>query len=142
MANKATGSCLCGAVTYEVDEDLGGVITCHCTDCQKWSGAGATHNIVVDTDKFAITKGEPKTYAKLADSGRTLVRYFCPDCGSPIFSRRKEMPEFTVLKAGTLDDKHGTKHVMDIWTASSTGWLPDDPDVAHHEGNRPAPTKT
>jgi hypothetical protein len=142
MPDKTTGSCLCGAVTYAVTEAPGGVIACHCADCQKAGGAAASHNIVVKTENLAVTSGTPKTFVKLADSGRTLTRFFCGDCGSPLFSRRKEMPEVTVVKAGTLDDKTGLKHVTDIWTASATGWIPDDPGVAHHEGNRPVPTQT
>ncbi len=139
MPDKTTGSCLCGAVTYAVNQPLGGVIACHCADCQKAAGAGASHNIVVKSDNVVVTGGEPKTYAKVVDSGRTLIRTFCGDCGSPLFSQRKETPEMIVIKAGTLDDKRDLKLVMDIWTDSAVGWIADDPNVEKHAGNRPAP---
>ena len=139
MSDVNTGGCLCGAVTYEVNQPLGGVIACHCTDCQKASGAGASHNVVVKTEHLNVTSGKPKTFAQVVDSGRTLIRSFCADCGSALFSQRKEMPEMIVIKAGTLDNKKGLTHVMDIWTASAAGWIPDDPNVDHYEGNRPPP---
>lgn len=142
MSDKANGSCLCGQVTYEVRQALGGIIACHCTDCQKASGAAASHNVVVKTENLTVTSVQPKTFAQVVDSGRTLIRSFCGDCGSALFSQRQGTPEMIVIKAGTLDDRQGIKHVMDIWTASASGWIPDDPNVEHHEGNRPPPPKT
>ena len=32
------GSCLCEAVTLEVDGSLSPAEACHCTKCRKWSG--------------------------------------------------------------------------------------------------------
>jgi len=141
MTQKMTGGCLCGAITYEVNQTPGGIMTCHCTDCQRASGAAASHNLLVNSDNVTITKGTPKTFAKVVDSGRTLIRSFCGDCGSPLFSQRKEMPEMKVVKAGTLDDKRGLKPTMDIWTTSATGWIPDNPATEHFEKGRPVPPK-
>jgi len=38
MTNNATGSCLCGAVKYNVTGPLRPVVACHCGQCQKSSG--------------------------------------------------------------------------------------------------------
>ena len=38
---RATGRCLCGAVTYEVRGPLRDIVLCHCVECRRWSGAGA-----------------------------------------------------------------------------------------------------
>lgn len=35
---KHTGSCLCGAVTFEVQGDLPAPSACHCSKCRKHSG--------------------------------------------------------------------------------------------------------
>ena len=35
---RATGSCLCGAVRYEVTGPLRKVVYCHCEQCRKTSG--------------------------------------------------------------------------------------------------------
>jgi len=139
MIGSITGSCLCGAVAYEVRQPVRDVIACHCTDCQKATGTGASHNVVVKTESFAVTRGEPRSYAKVVDSGRTLSRFFCGDCGSPLFSRRHNAPEITVLRAGTLNDRSGLKLAMDIWTGSAVAYSPCDPSVPQHEGNHPPP---
>lgn len=34
----ATGSCLCGAVRYEVTGPLQQVLICHCEECRRWHG--------------------------------------------------------------------------------------------------------
>ena len=134
-----TGSCLCGAVTYSVAQPLREVIVCHCTDCQKAGGAGASHNIVVKTADIAITAGTPRTYAKTVDSGRVLTRSFCGDCGSQLFSSRSTTPEMSVLKAGTLDDRSGLVPVMDIWTVETVAYAPCLPGLPQFPGNRPPP---
>ena len=35
---RATGRCLCGAVTYEVRGPLRDIVLCHCVECRRWSG--------------------------------------------------------------------------------------------------------
>ena len=69
MGEPVTGSCLCGAVTYAVNQPLGGIIACHCTDCQKAAGAGASHNAVAKAVNVQVTGGEPKTTPRLSTAG-------------------------------------------------------------------------
>jgi hypothetical protein len=88
-----TGSCLCRAIRYEVTVPISELRHCHCRDCQKSSGAGGSVNAMIASSGFRVTHGEPKRFSKVADSGRTLHRFFCGDCGSPIFSRREVLPE-------------------------------------------------
>ena len=141
-AAEMTGGCLCGAIRYRVTQHPDKIIMCHCTDCQKASGAGASANTVVPTDSFEITKGTPKVFSKVVDSGNTLMRAFCPDCGSPIYSRRANAPQMTVLKVGSLDAPVDLKVVMNIWTRSARPWMHIDPALDQYPQNRPAPSKS
>ena len=123
-----TGSCLCGAIRYTVSEPITELRACHCTNCQKASGTGASVNAAVKSAAFRLTQGTPKRYTAVADSGRTLHRYFCGDCGSPIYSQRATTPELLMLRAGTLDeDSSGLKITASIWTKSARGWGPIAP---------------
>lgn len=36
---KLTGQCLCGAISYEINGELGPVVNCHCLKCRRWHGA-------------------------------------------------------------------------------------------------------
>ena len=80
--NPLTGGCLCGAIRYSIDTQVTGLRACHCRNCQKHSGTAGSVNAVVPTDKFRITKGATKKYQDSAtQSGRTLSRHFCAECG-------------------------------------------------------------
>ena len=140
MPNPVTGGCLCGAIRYSVSQPIEKLIACHCTHCQKVSGAGASHNALVATSAVTFTAGQPKMYADTAQSGNILNRFFCGNCGSPIYSQRVRMPELMVLKVGTLDAAGDMKLVMNIWTGSARPWMHIDPATECHSGNRPIKT--
>ena len=119
MTTPLAGGCLCGAVRYTISIPVSTLRACHCLNCQKSSGAAGTVNAVVPTDSFRITKGETRKYDDSAtQSGRTLSRHFCAECGSPIYSHRNPNPGFVVVRAGTLDDSSGMKITGNIWTAT------------------------
>lgn len=140
MTTSLTGGCLCGAIRYSVNQPLQNIVVCHCSHCRKASGAGASHNAIVPAATVTFTAGKPKTYADTAQSGNTLYRNFCGDCGSPIYSQRKNTPDMMVLKVGTLDAAADMKIVMNIWTNSAQPWMHIDPASACHPQNRPVAT--
>ena len=130
-----TGSCLCGAIQYTVDAPVGELRACHCTHCQKSSGAGGTVNAVVPSAAFKITQGRPKRYDAKAESGRTLYRFFCGDCGSPIYGQREiNTANVVVVRAGTLDNAGDMKITANIWTRSARPWAHIDPASAQNPG--------
>lgn len=140
MPAPLNGSCLCGAIRYTISVPVTELRACHCTHCQKASGAAGSVNAVVPGASFKITQGAPKRYAATAESGRTLYRYFCGDCGSPIYSHRATTPETLVVRAGTLDDSSAMKITMNIWTRSARLWAWIDPASKQHPGQPDAPT--
>jgi hypothetical protein len=134
MSTPLTGSCLCGAIRYTVDVPVTELRACHCTHCQKTSGASGTVNAVIPSSAFKLTQGTPKRYDAKADSGRTLYRFFCSNCGSPIYSQRATAPERVVVRAGTFDNSSGMKITGNIWTASACAWAYIDPASTRHPG--------
>jgi hypothetical protein len=143
MNTPLTGGCLCGAVRYTISVAITELRACHCTNCQKASGAGGSVNAAVPSSAFKLTQGTLKRHAGTADSGRTLYRYFCGDCGSPIYSQRATTPETMMVRAGTLDDSSGLRISTNIWTKSARSWDYIDPATKQHPGqpDAPAPTK-
>ena len=125
---------MCRAIRYEVNIPVIELRQCHCTDCQKVSGAGGTVNALIASSAFRVTHGEPRRFTKVADSGRTLHRFFCGDCGSPIYSQRELTPEMMTLRAGTLDNAPPNKVVAHIWTASARPWSHIDPATQRFPG--------
>ena len=139
MPAPLTGSCLCGAIRYAVNVPVTELRACHCTHCQKASGSGGSVNAVVPRSGFTLTQGTPKRYGALADSGRTLYRYFCGDCGSPLYSHRATTPETLALRIGTLDDSSGLKITTNIWTRSARSWDYIDPATKQFPAQPDAP---
>jgi len=121
------GGCLCGAVRYSIDTAVTELRACHCTSCQKVSGAGGSVNALVASKDFRLEKGTLKRYSATADSGRILHRYFCGDCGSHIYSQREVTPERVVVRAGTIENAPPMKLSAHIWTKSKRPWSYIDP---------------
>jgi hypothetical protein len=122
-----TGSCLCGAIRYSIGAPIAELRACHCTHCQKSSGAGGSVNAAVPSTAFKITQGTPKRYDAKAASGRTLYRFFCADCGSPIYSQRATNPDLVMVRAGGFDNPEAMKITTHIWTQSARNWAYIDP---------------
>jgi hypothetical protein len=138
-----TGSCLCGAIRFSIDAPVKELRACHCRNCQKAGGAQGSVNAVLPSSAFRITQGTPKRYSALADSGRRLNRYFCGDCGSPIYSQREATPEMVVVRAGSMDDDApDMKVTAHIWTKSARPWAHIDPASQQHPGQPDAPAAT
>ena len=144
MSNVFTGGCLCGAIRYECTYRLSKMVVCHCADCRKAHAAPAGYNARVRKDTLKLTRGLPKIYSTIADSGLELTRQFCADCGSQLFSERANMPEHVSLKVGTLDDPSHLAEAVHIWTRSAMPWMHIDPELPQLEEDFPelAPDKT
>ena len=141
MPAPLAGGCLCGAIRYTVSVPITELRMCHCRDCQKSTGTAGSVNAMIRSDTIRITQGTPKRYTVTADSGRTLHRFFCGECGSPLFSRRELTPENTGLRIGTLDDSSGMKITANIWTSSARFWVYIDPASQQFLGQSDALTK-
>ena len=114
-----SGSCLCGAVKYEIRGDIGPAFYCHCSRCRKASGSAFASNGVVAADDFVITAGQEALKSFVADSG--LRRSFCGNCGSPIISQREGVPQVRV-RLGTLDTALGQGPHAHIYVDSKADW--------------------
>lgn len=134
MADTLNGSCLCGAIRYTVGVPVTELRACHCTHCQKTSGTGWSVNAPIPASAFRLTQGTLKRYAGKADSGRTLYRYFCGDCGAPIYSQREATPENIALRIGTIDRPPPMQITAHIWTKSKRPWSPIEPGTKQFEG--------
>lgn len=121
MAIHFKGSCLCGAVKYECNADALFMGNCHCRDCQKASGAAYDPCIGVPAAALKIT-GAVKYHDVKAESGNTMSRGFCPECGSRLFAKASAMADLGMITAATLDDPSQYKPTMDIFTASAQPW--------------------
>jgi len=75
------GSCLCGAVTFEVTGDLPAPDACHCRKCRKHSGH---YFASTDVPRSAVTISGADRVTWFQSSDR-VRRGFCAVCGSSLF---------------------------------------------------------
>jgi hypothetical protein len=76
-----TGSCLCGAVKFEVEGDLPGPDACHCTQCRKTSG----HYWASTDVKRSALKVDGEFNVAWFRSSENVQRGFCSTCGASLF---------------------------------------------------------
>jgi hypothetical protein len=126
MSQGFTGSCLCGAVTYESTSDPQLVAHCHCVDCRKSSGTGHGTHIVLPAGAFSVT-GDVKFYDRPADSGNIVSRGFCPNCGSAIYSKNSAMDGMVFPRASSLDDPDAVTPAMVVYASRAANWDLVDP---------------
>ena len=133
MVAPFSGGCLCGAVRYEVSAEPVAFMLCHCRDCQYISGGEPAAVVVVPTPSVAVVKGDLKGHTVTGESGNEVERQFCPECGTPVFSRLGGMPQLWCVKAGTLDDPSWLKPTAFLWSQSAQPWAHHDAAIRAYE---------
>ena len=124
------GSCLCGAINYEIDSAVGEMGHCHCSMCRKAHGAAFGTYARVERDQFRFTSGEGLVGEYLSSPG--ITRTFCNTCGSTL----QWIPEGKTafgLAVGTLDSDPGVRPSYQIWTRDKAPWWQLEDGLDTHE---------
>ena len=114
----ATGSCLCGAVTYEVTGSVQEVLICHCEECRRWHGHVSATAAAERADlQLLEQRGLRWIPSPRSDAGAR--RGFCCECGSSLFWDGPGLRTISIA-AGTLDAPTGLR-VASHWYVSQAG---------------------
>ena len=116
-----TGSCLCGAVKYQVSGPLGDIVLCHCSKCRKATGSAFASVTPINKNQLHILSGQTSLGEFQSSPG--VHRVFCRDCGTPLFSKRDAMPDVFRLRIGSLDTNIGARPSMHIFVDSKADWF-------------------
>ena len=125
------GSCLCNAIQYEIQGELGSTMMCHCSKCRKANGSAYAINAAVKTDQFHFIKGQE--LVSEFESSPGVFRSFCKQCGSPLLSRRPSQPDIVRLRIGTLDTPVDVKPLAHIFVGSKASWDEIHDDIPQYE---------
>ena len=112
------GKCLCGSVTYRCNAEPMMVTNCHCEDCQRVTGTAYACVAGVARD-CVMVQGDVKQYSGIGESGKSVTRSFCPECGSSLYSVADALPGWCFIMLGTADDKSWIKPNIDCYTRSA-----------------------
>ena len=139
MPAEFFGGCVCGDVRYKRSAAPIAMVNCHCRDCQKFSGAAFTTNVIVPAAAFDITTGEPSFYEYVTESGNVGRRSFCGRCGARLFTASSGGPEYVGINAGSLDDPSWYEPIADMWLERAQPWVRISPNTTKFQRNPPLP---
>ena len=123
------GSCLCGAVSYQVSGPFAEIGHCHCSMCRKSSGAAFVTWGLFDPGQFRWTSGESGLRAYDSSPGRQ--RLSCAGCGSLLAGAHEGAVGEVAL--GSLDDDPGARPTVHIFVGSRACWHDITDDLPRFE---------
>lgn len=108
-----TGSCLCGAVTYEISGPLQAVVACHCGQCRKMTG----HYLAATAARHKYFRLVRHLGLKWYNASDLARRGFCRECGTTLFWEAHDDDKISIA-AGTLDGATDLKIAAHIFVAN------------------------
>lgn len=125
-----TGSCLCGAVAWEVGAPFDWLVHCHCSICRKAHGTAFGSFVGAPAGAFRFVRGEDVVRSFESSPGN--ARPFCSRCGSRVPSRWRDDVS---LCAGTLDGAIGSPPARHIFVGSKAPWHEIRDALPQHAGS-------
>lgn len=128
------GSCLCGAVRYELTEAPDWSHSCHCSRCRKATGAAFASNLFVPLEALRYTAGEEHLRSFQPPDAERFIHTFCGICGATLPSDNQARGR-AVVPMGSLDGDPGLSPKAHIWVDSRAAWdtitdeLPQHPEA-------------
>ena len=113
------GSCLCGAVKFEVHGDFDSFYLCHCRHCQKDTGSAHAANLFSQSAQLVWLAGE-EAVASYTLPGTRHQKCFCQTCGSAV--PNTHIPGLLVVPAGCLDSELSRVPTAHLFTSSRAAW--------------------
>ena len=120
MSSKHSGSCLCGAVCFEITGDFERFYLCHCVYCRKDTGSAHGANLFSSTATLKWLSGEDQVRVFNLPSTRHR-NSFCSTCGSALPDLQMDGALLKV-PAGSLDTEVGIRPDAHIFFASKADW--------------------
>lgn len=120
------GGCLCGQIRYRVTGPSLFECQCCCRDCQRATGTGHTTIVGVLRHQLVV-EGEPAVFTNTGESGGTVSRHFCPNCGGRLYTSGSLPGDVVMIQAGSLDDPNVVTPQNVIYGKDAVGWDHFDP---------------
>ena len=120
MSGTYRGSCLCGAVRFEVSGDFERFYLCHCEYCRKDTGSAHAANLFSSTAHLQWICGESRvTFFDLPSTRH--AKCFCSICGSALPSTQAN-GKLLVVPAGSLDSDVPVRPDAHVFVSSRAAW--------------------
>ncbi len=114
------GSCLCGEVTFAVEDKFDEFHLCHCQQCQKASGTAHVAHLFTQADNFQWLTGAQHVQ-RYDVPDRAISNAYCGNCGSPVPYLSLASGKL-VVPAGALNTASVTMPQDHIFYAEKAAW--------------------
>ena len=115
------GSCLCGAVAYELTEPFKVAHNCHCSRCRYGRAAAHATNGFVSHDGVKYLRGEENLKSYKVPDAKFFTQVFCKTCSS-LMPRQDEARNVSVVPLSSLDHDPEIKPVDHIFVDHKADW--------------------
>ncbi len=128
------GSCLCGAVRFEIAGLHSKIGICHCSLCRKASGVGSTAVVALPTSSLRWISGQEDVAQYERPSGYGTS--FCKKCGSPAPDPDTRRTMYRV-PVGLLDGNPPLMVGDHIYVGSKAAWDTIGDSAPQFDGDGP-----
>jgi hypothetical protein len=132
------GSCVCGAVAFEIKPPYRFFQYCHCSRCRKRTGSIHAANIAVLADQCAYTRGEENVKRFELSTAVGWSNCFCATCGSGLPWRTRNGKAW-IVPSSALDDDPIERPTRNVHMASRATWEVPAATLPEFEGEPPRP---
>ena len=126
--------CSCGALTVRVPGPSPLVVACHCTECQRRTGAPFGVGAFYPAQSVTIS-GIAREFARDGAQGRKVRASFCPDCGTTVYWKADRLPDFIGVAVGCFADPGHPPPARSIWEGTKHPWVEVEADQHLPQGS-------
>ena len=130
------GSCLCGAVKYEVAGEAKRFYHCHCSRCRKASGTGHASNLFLQPGALKWLSGAEHIRAFKVPEAKRFTTQFCEICGGRL-PRQPQNTDTVIIPAGSLDEDAPIVPQARIFVESRASWSCTGEELPIYPGTPP-----
>ncbi|HWU78382.1 MAG TPA: GFA family protein [Rhodanobacter sp.] len=118
------GACTCGAIRYRMTSSPLFVHCCHCSWCQRESGAAFALNAMIESDRLELLQGEPELVDTPSNSGKGQLIARCPRCRVALWSHYAGAGKaVSFVRVGTLNEPYRLPPDIHIFTSTKQPWV-------------------
>jgi hypothetical protein len=102
------------------------------------AGGSPTTNAIFKVADIDL-RGDLAHHSNIAASGKTLSKFFCAKCGTPVYGQSSARTHFASIRLGFLDVGHGLRPDTSIWLSEAPEWATIDPALPQYPQQAPVP---
>ncbi|HTW38295.1 MAG TPA: GFA family protein [Steroidobacteraceae bacterium] len=118
------GCCTCRTVRYRMTSEPLFVHCCHCSWCQRETGASFALNALIESPRLIVLGGTPELVPTPSASGKGQKIARCPTCRVALWSHYAGAGDaVSFVRVGTLEEPGRLAPDIHIFTSTKQPWV-------------------